>query len=79
MRPVPFLFPLKHRGWERLYAGVGVALYDTLSLLSGRSRGVPDHRHLTRSGALRVMPSLRKDSLSARCSTTTARSTTPGT
>jgi len=63
VRPVPFLYPLKHRGWERLYAGSGVALYDTLSLLSGRSRGVPHHRHLTRSGALRVMPSLRKDSL----------------
>ena len=63
VRPVPFLYPLKHRGWERLYAGSGVALYDALSLLSGRSRGVPHHRHLTRSGALRVMPSLRKDSL----------------
>jgi len=63
VRPVPFLYPLKHRGWERLYAGSGVALYDMLSLLSGRSRGVPHHRHLTRSGALRVMPSLRKDSL----------------
>ncbi|HKQ43298.1 MAG TPA: glycerol-3-phosphate dehydrogenase/oxidase [Pseudonocardia sp.] len=63
VRPVPFLYPLKHRGWERLYAGSGVALYDTLSILSGRSRGVPHHRHLTRSGALRVMPSLRKDSL----------------
>ena len=21
VRPVPFLYPLKHRGWERLYAG----------------------------------------------------------
>jgi len=63
VRPVPFLYPLKHRGWERLYAGAGVALYDTLSVLSGRSRGVPHHRHLTRNGALRVMPSLRKDSL----------------
>ena len=48
VRPVPFLYPLKHRAWERLYAGSGVALYDTLSLLSGRSRGVPHHRHLTR-------------------------------
>src|SRR6185436_13092956 len=38
VRPVPFLYPLQHRGWERLYAGSGVALYDTLSLLSRRSR-----------------------------------------
>jgi glycerol-3-phosphate dehydrogenase len=63
VRPVPFLYPLQHWGWERLYAGAGVALYDTLSLFSGRGRGVPHHRHLTRHGALRVMPSLRKDSL----------------
>jgi glycerol-3-phosphate dehydrogenase len=63
VRPVPFLYPLQHRGWERLYAGTGVALYDTLGLLSGRARGLPHHRHFTRAGALRVMPSLRKDSL----------------
>jgi glycerol-3-phosphate dehydrogenase len=63
VRPVPFLYPLTHRGWERLYAGAGVALYDTLGLLSGRARGVPRHRHLTRRGARRVMPSLRRDAL----------------
>ncbi|MCW0214898.1 MAG: glycerol-3-phosphate dehydrogenase/oxidase [Pseudonocardia sp.] len=63
VRPVPFVYPLKHRGWERFYAGAGVALYDTLGLLSGRSRGLPRHRHLTRRGARRVVPSLRKDSL----------------
>src|SRR5919107_2188681 len=62
-RPVPFLYPLKHRGWERLYAGSGVALYDTLGLLSGRARGVPHHRHLTRRGARRIVPALKKDAL----------------
>ena len=30
-RPVPFLYPLRHRGWERLYAGAGVLLYDTMA------------------------------------------------
>ncbi|WP_214366519.1 glycerol-3-phosphate dehydrogenase/oxidase [Pseudonocardia sp. H11422] len=63
VRPVPFLYPLQHRGWERLYAGAGVALYDTLGLLSGRARGVPHHRHLTRRGARGIAPSLRKDAL----------------
>ncbi|MFB9317330.1 glycerol-3-phosphate dehydrogenase/oxidase [Cryptosporangium minutisporangium] len=62
VRPVKFLYPLKHRGWERLYAGSGVALYDALSL-SSASRKLPRHRHLTRRGALRVCPSLRKDAL----------------
>ncbi|GAA3105144.1 glycerol-3-phosphate dehydrogenase/oxidase [Pseudonocardia yunnanensis] len=63
VRPVPFIYPLKHAVWERAYAGAGVALYDTLALLSGRPRGVPHHRHLTRRGARRVFPSLRKDAL----------------
>jgi glycerol-3-phosphate dehydrogenase len=63
IKPVPFLYPLVHRGWERLYAGSGVALYDTLGLLSGRARGVPRHRHLTRRGARRIVPALKKDAL----------------
>jgi glycerol-3-phosphate dehydrogenase len=63
VKPVAFLYPLQHKGWERLYAGSGVALYDTLGLLSGRSRGVPHHRHLTRRGARRIVPALKKDVL----------------
>lgn len=63
VKPVPFLYPLQHRGWERLYAGAGVTLYDTMSLSSGHSRGLPHHRHLSRKGALRVAPCLRKDAL----------------
>jgi glycerol-3-phosphate dehydrogenase len=63
VRPVPFVYPLKHHVWERAYAGAGVALYDSLGLLSGQSRGVPHHKHLTRRGARRIVPSLRKDAL----------------
>ncbi|MBZ5734024.1 glycerol-3-phosphate dehydrogenase/oxidase [Nocardioides sp. TRM66260-LWL] len=63
VRPVPFLYPLQHRGWERLYAGSGVALYDALSKASGNGAGMPLHRHLTRRGARRIFPSLRKDAL----------------
>jgi len=63
VRPVPFVYPLHGRVWERLYAGSGVMLYDTLGLLSGRARGVPHHKHLTRTGARKIVPSLRKDAL----------------
>jgi glycerol-3-phosphate dehydrogenase len=63
VRPVQFLYPLKHRGWERLYAGTGVALYDAMSISSQSSRGLPHHKHLTRRGALRVCPALKKESL----------------
>src|SRR4029453_538499 len=30
VKPVPFLYPLQHRLWERFYAGSGVLLYDRL-------------------------------------------------
>ncbi|CAG7600154.1 glycerol-3-phosphate dehydrogenase/oxidase [Actinacidiphila bryophytorum] len=63
VHPVPFLYPLQHKGWERLYAGSGVALYDAMSVSSGHGRGLPLHRHLTRKHALRVAPALRKDAL----------------
>ncbi|GLW33104.1 glycerol-3-phosphate dehydrogenase/oxidase [Actinoplanes regularis] len=58
-RPVRFLYPLKHRGWERVYAGAGVTLYDTMAW----SGALPRHRHLTRRGALRACPALRKEAL----------------
>jgi glycerol-3-phosphate dehydrogenase len=58
-RPVPFIYPLRHHGWERLYVGSGVLLYDTM----GGRHGVPRHRHLTKRQALREFPSLRKDAL----------------
>ncbi|WP_328537165.1 glycerol-3-phosphate dehydrogenase/oxidase [Streptomyces sp. NBC_00344] len=63
VKPVPFLYPLQHKGWERLYAGSGVALYDAMSISSGHGRGLPSHRHLTRKHALRVAPALKKDAL----------------
>ncbi|WP_280348531.1 glycerol-3-phosphate dehydrogenase/oxidase [Nocardia neocaledoniensis] len=59
VHPVPFLFPLQHRVWERAYIGAGVALYDTL----GGARAVPMHKHLTRSGALELAPALRDDTM----------------
>ena len=62
VHPVAFLYPLQHRWWERFYAGSGVALYDAMSRVSGRA-GVPLHKHLTRTGARKLAPSLRKDAL----------------
>ena len=63
VRPVKFLYPLKHRIWERWYVGAGLVLYDTLGLTSGNSRGVPGHRHLSKRRALAEAPSLRSDAL----------------
>ncbi|WP_310720525.1 glycerol-3-phosphate dehydrogenase/oxidase [Streptomyces lydicus] len=63
VKPVPFLYPLQHKGWERWYAGSGVALYDGMSVSSGHGRGLPVHRHLSHKRALRVAPCLKKDAL----------------
>jgi glycerol-3-phosphate dehydrogenase len=63
VHPVPFLYPLQHRVWERAYAGAGVALYDAMAYTSGTAHGLHRHRHLTRTQALREAPCLRKDAL----------------
>ncbi|MGZ4611723.1 MAG: glycerol-3-phosphate dehydrogenase/oxidase [Kineosporiaceae bacterium] len=62
-RPVPFLYPLQHWGWERGYVAAGVTLYDLMARTAGHGAGLPFHRHLTRRQALRAVPSLRKHAL----------------
>jgi glycerol-3-phosphate dehydrogenase len=64
VRPVSFLYPLTHRGWERAYVGAGVLLYDVMGAVGGVSRGLPRHRHLSRRRALRQAPALKRDALS---------------
>ncbi len=59
VHPVPFLFPLRNRAWERAYVGTGVLLYDLL----GGARSVPAHRHLSRRRALQIAPALKEDAL----------------
>ncbi|MGL5857975.1 MAG: glycerol-3-phosphate dehydrogenase/oxidase [Angustibacter sp.] len=59
VRPVPFLYPLTRRAWERPYVAAGLALYDSV----GGARSVPRQRHLSRTGALRRFPGLRRDAL----------------
>ncbi|MDQ6837283.1 MAG: glycerol-3-phosphate dehydrogenase/oxidase [Actinomycetota bacterium] len=63
VRPVPFLYPLQHRIWERAYVGAGLILYDAMAVSGGSARGLPRHRHLTRRSARRAFPSLRSDAL----------------
>jgi glycerol-3-phosphate dehydrogenase len=64
-RALPFLYPLQHRVWERPYVGSGILIYDAMALASpaGVRGRLPHHKHLTRRGALKIAPSLRKDAL----------------
>ena len=59
VRPVSFLYPLTGRGWERSYVTAGLTLYDSM----GGARSTPRHKQLTRTGALRIAPSLKRDAL----------------
>jgi glycerol-3-phosphate dehydrogenase len=73
VRPLPILVPLEvdttgplevaERFWNRAYYGAGVAAYDAFAGLVGGDRGMPAHRHLTRTGARRLFPSLREDTM----------------
>jgi glycerol-3-phosphate dehydrogenase len=59
VKPMPFLYPLTKRGWERPYVAAGIFLYDRL----GGAKSVPPQKHLTRAGALRLSPGLKRTSL----------------
>ncbi|MDR7323933.1 glycerol-3-phosphate dehydrogenase [Catenuloplanes niger] len=72
VRPVPILVPLEGRegprewpmrAFRRAYYGAGVAAYDVFAGIFGGGRGMPLHRHLTRTGAREIFPSLRPDVL----------------
>ncbi|MDF1603995.1 glycerol-3-phosphate dehydrogenase/oxidase [Nocardioides sp. YIM 152315] len=63
VRPVPFLYPLTHRGWERAYVGAGLALYDGMALAGRYGVGLPRHRHLSRRGVQRIAPDFDPGSL----------------
>ncbi len=62
VRPVPFLYPLKH-AWERPYVGAGVALYDGMAMTGKYDMGVPKHKHIFRKQLARMAPDIRTDDL----------------
>ncbi len=59
VKPVSFLYPLTKRIWERPYTAAGLFLYDRL----GGAKSVPGQRHLSRAGALRMVPALKRSAL----------------
>lgn len=59
VKPLPFLYPLTRRWWERPYVAAGIFLYDQL----GGAKSVPAQKHLTRAGALRLCPGLKRSAL----------------
>lgn len=56
VQPTSFVYPLKHRIWERLYVGAGVLLYEILARLADNP--LPWHQHLGGDGLARLAPAL---------------------
>jgi glycerol-3-phosphate dehydrogenase len=63
VKPVPFLYPLTRRGWERPYVGAGLAIYDAMAMAGKYDMGVPRHRHLFRRHVRRIAPDFKADAL----------------
>jgi glycerol-3-phosphate dehydrogenase len=59
VKPVPFLYPLTRRAWERPYVAAGIGLYDTM----GGRTSMPRQKHLSHRAALRMFPGVRADAL----------------
>ena len=62
VRPVAFLYPLKH-AWERPYVGAGIALYDAMAMTGKYEMGVPKHKHIFRKQLARMAPDIRTEGL----------------
>ncbi|HVR77511.1 MAG TPA: glycerol-3-phosphate dehydrogenase/oxidase [Acidimicrobiia bacterium] len=58
---VSFLYPLRHRIWERAFVGAGVLIYDMLA--SFADSPLPRHSHLGKGAALELAPALAPDGL----------------
>ncbi len=56
VRPLPFLYPLRRRVFERAFVGAGILLYDLLANLRPGKRALPFHRHLSRRGLTAAFP-----------------------
>lgn len=63
VRPVQFLYPVTHRGWERPYVGFGITVYDMLSRLGAYGGAMPRPRTLSGKMVKGIAPGIKSDAL----------------
>ncbi|GGG59471.1 FAD-dependent oxidoreductase [Kocuria dechangensis] len=63
VRPVPFLYPLTHRLWERPYVAAGIGLYDAMAHVGAKVATLPYQRHYGLKGIRRAFPDVRPGSM----------------
>lgn len=59
----PLLWPFKQRVIERAYSTLGVGLYDAMAVIGARGKTVPIQHHLSKAGAMRRFPGMKRDYL----------------
>ena len=59
VQPVPFIYPFRHRVWERAYVTAGVAIYDGLAATGAHP--LPRQKQLSHRGLMDAFPSLDPD------------------
>ncbi|MDA8292061.1 MAG: glycerol-3-phosphate dehydrogenase/oxidase [Actinomycetota bacterium] len=65
VRPVPILYPLRHRVVERAYVTAGVLLYDLFAHSGRRGAGLPFHRQVSRARMRAIAPALSPKAVGA--------------
>lgn len=60
----PLLWPFKQRVIERAYSALGVGLYDAMAVIGAKGkRTVPIQNHLSKNGAMKRFPGMKKSYL----------------
>lgn len=63
VRPVPFLYPITRRGWERPYVGFGITVYDMLSRFGAYGGAMQRPRTLSARAVYGISPGIKRDAL----------------
>lgn len=63
VRPVPFLYPVTRRGWERPYVGFGITVYDMLSRFGAYGGAMQRPRTLSAKVVRGIAPGIKADAL----------------
>lgn len=63
VRPVPFLYPVTRRGWEKPYVGFGITVYDMLSRLGAYGGAMRRPKTLSAKVVRGIAPGIKHDAL----------------
>jgi glycerol-3-phosphate dehydrogenase len=63
VRPVPFLYPVTRRGWEKPYIGFGITVYDMLSRFGAYGGAMPRPKTLSAKVVKGIAPGINEEAV----------------